>query len=66
MKLEIDVDFEKGEGGWEGDISVPAQNARDLDLAGIVIEAGVITFEFPDAPGDATLRKVCFVIGMTA
>jgi CubicO group peptidase (beta-lactamase class C family) len=57
-KLSIDVDFAAApDGGWTGDISIPAQMAKDLPLGGIAVDsAGEVTFAITGVPGDPTFR----------
>lgn len=52
--LAMDVDFRREDGAWAGDISIPVQNAKDLPLAGIVLEGGAVTFAIAGIPGDPT------------
>jgi CubicO group peptidase (beta-lactamase class C family) len=55
--LEFDVDFVRAaDGSWSGDISIPAQNARNLPLAGIEVEGGDIRFAIADVPGDPLFK----------
>lgn len=56
VKLEFDVDISHGETGWSGDISIPAQNLRDLPLAGVSLTERTLTFGIPGIPGDPTFR----------
>ncbi len=57
-KLSIDVDFAAApDGGWTGDVSIPAQMAKDLPLGGIGVDAaGEVTFAITGVPGDPTFR----------
>jgi len=56
-KLEVNVDFVKqADGTWKGDISIPAQGAKDLPLGGIKVEAADITFAIAGVPGDPTFK----------
>ncbi len=51
--LQIDVDFESDDaGGLAGDISIPVQGIRDLDLEGLVAEGREIRFAIPGIPGE--------------
>src|SRR4051794_39560914 len=49
--LELDVDFAPKGNGWAGDISIPAQGAKDLPLQGITLEGDQVSFKLADAPG---------------
>ena len=52
-KLQFDVDLDQSEGGsWTGDISIPAQGAKDLPLSGLKVEADKVSFAIPGIPGD--------------
>jgi CubicO group peptidase (beta-lactamase class C family) len=56
-KLEVNVDLVKqADGTWKGDISIPAQGAKDLPLGGIRVEGTEVTFAIADVPGDPTFR----------
>lgn len=50
--IEIDVDLKGADGSWNGDISIPAQGAKDLPLANIKVAGDRISFEMPGVPGD--------------
>jgi CubicO group peptidase (beta-lactamase class C family) len=54
QELEIDLDFERDGESWTGDISIPAQGARDLPLVGIVVEAAAVSFAIQGVPGEPT------------
>jgi CubicO group peptidase (beta-lactamase class C family) len=57
MKLEIDVDFiRNADGSWKGDITIPAQNARDLPLTGITLQGKEICFAISGIPGDPAFK----------
>jgi CubicO group peptidase (beta-lactamase class C family) len=52
-RLEIDVDLVRAEGGgWSGDISIPAQGAKDLALADVSVTGAAVSFRMPGVPGD--------------
>ena len=53
-KLDFDLDFAFASGAWTGDISIPAQNARNLPLGGIAVEGTKVTFAIKDVPGAPT------------
>jgi len=56
-KLGVDIDFKSGEGGvWSGDISIPAQNAKDLPLGGIKVEGAAVAFAIQGVPGEPTFK----------
>jgi len=51
--LEIDVDLAEGpDGALSGDISIPAQGAKDLPLADLAAEGAQISFRLPGVPGE--------------
>jgi len=52
--LEVDVDFTLEDGGWTGDISIPAQNAKDLPLEEIRLDGLEATFSIVGIPGGPT------------
>lgn len=52
-RLEIDVDLARAESGaWSGDISIPAQGAKDLALAEVSVLDAKVSFRMPGVPGD--------------
>lgn len=56
-KLAVDLDFAKeADGTWKGDISIPAQGAKDLPLAGVKAEGANVTFAIAGVPGDPTFK----------
>ncbi|MGB2984470.1 MAG: serine hydrolase, partial [Phycisphaerae bacterium] len=46
------IDFEKKGDAWEGKISIPMQNAKDIPLANITVEGVNVAFDMPGVPGD--------------
>jgi CubicO group peptidase (beta-lactamase class C family) len=50
--LKIDVDLRKVAGAWEGDISIPAQGAKDVPLADLMLDGAGIAFALPGVPGN--------------
>jgi putative CocE/NonD family hydrolase len=65
QELGFDVDLAQGAGGWTGDISIPAQGAQDLPLAGIVVAGDTITFVIAGIPGEPTFRGALSADGGT-
>jgi len=56
-KLAVDLDFAKrADGVWAGDITIPAQGAKDLPLEGIKVEGADVTFAIAGVPGNPTFR----------
>ena len=56
-KLEIDCDFKvQADGSWTGDISIPAQNAKDLPLTGIAVKGNEVTFAITGIPGEPVFK----------
>lgn len=55
-KLEVDLDFRPTDGGWTGDISIPAQMARDLPLVNVKVEGTRAYFAIQGVPGDPTFQ----------
>ncbi len=56
MKLDFDLDFTLKEGVWTGNVSIPAQKAKDLPLEKIVLMAKEATFAISGIPGDPTFK----------
>jgi len=52
QSIEIQVDFNTAEGVLTGEISIPAQGARDVALAEVVLSGTSIQFKIPGIPGD--------------
>ncbi len=63
--LEFDVDLADSAGTYRGDISIPAQNAKDLALARITARGDSISFVMPGVPGDPTFRGSASANGKT-
>jgi CubicO group peptidase (beta-lactamase class C family) len=54
--LEFDIDFARKDGGWSGDISIPAQGAKDLPLEGVTLEADQVAFKLAGVPGEPSFK----------
>lgn len=55
--LDFDLDFEQLPGGeWSGEISIPAQNAKDLPLDDVALEGNLASFRIRDIPGEPTFK----------
>jgi len=55
--LSFDVDFSSNkDGSVKGDITIPAQGAKDLPLAKIVVEDLNVSFELPGVPGNPAFK----------
>ena len=54
--LDLDVDFTNKGSGWTGDISIPAQGAKDLPLHGTTVEGDQVAFKVADAPGNSSFK----------
>lgn len=52
--LKLNLDFTLTHEGWQGDISIPAQGARDMPLEGISLEGRKATFAMAGVPGNPT------------
>jgi putative CocE/NonD family hydrolase len=65
QELGFDVDLVQGATGWTGDISIPAQGAKDLPLTGIAIAGDSITFAIAGVPGNPTHRGTISADGET-
>jgi hypothetical protein len=56
-ELGFDIDFSlKPDGNWSGDISIPAQNAKDLPLGNITVKGKDVSFEISGVPGAPTFK----------
>jgi CubicO group peptidase (beta-lactamase class C family) len=64
-ELKIDVDLKASGDAWAGDISIPAQGAKDLALAEINIEGGGVRFAIPGIPGSPTFSGMLSEDGST-
>jgi len=65
-KLEFDIDFtKKPDGTWQGDISIPAQNAKNLPLSGLVLKGGEVSFIIADVPGEPAFKGTLSPDGAT-
>ena len=54
-QLAFDVDLTRGaDGSCSGDLSIPAQNARDVPLPGLFVRGDSIRFALPTVPGAPT------------
>ena len=56
QELGFDVDLVQAGTTWSGDISIPAQNAKDLPLVQIAIQGDSIGFTIQGIPGNPTFR----------
>jgi CubicO group peptidase (beta-lactamase class C family) len=54
QRLEIRINFARDGEAWTGDISIPAQGARNVPLQGIALEGPEATFAIAGIPGDPT------------
>lgn len=54
--LEISVELSFSNGAWAGTISIPAQNAKDLPLENVNVDAAAVTFAIGGVPGQPTFR----------
>lgn len=52
--LKFDIDFKKSADGWDGDISIPVQSAKDLALAKIEFNGNKVAFVMTGVPGNPT------------
>lgn len=52
--LAVDVDLAREGESWSGDISIPAQGARDLPLSGVAVEGAAARFTIAGVPGEPT------------
>src|SRR5689334_9139790 len=54
--LDYDIDFTRKGDGWAGDITIPAQGARDLPLEGISLAGDQVAFKIKGIPGDPSFK----------
>ena len=52
-RLAVEVDLEASGAGWKGDITIPAQGARDLPLT-VTADGAKVTFSINGVPGNPT------------
>lgn len=52
--LAVTVDLAPDGEGWQGNISIPAQGARDLPLAEITVDGSLVVFSISGVPGEPT------------
>jgi len=56
-KLAVDLDFLKqSDGTWKGDISIPAQGAKDLPLVDVKAAGADVAFAISGIPGNPTFK----------
>jgi CubicO group peptidase (beta-lactamase class C family) len=56
-KLECRLDFSRSaDGTLTGSVTIPAQNAKDLPLGRIVVQAGEVSFAITGLPGDPVFK----------
>jgi len=59
MKLEVNLDFSfKPDGSWAGDITIPAQKAKDLPLSNISMSGKEVSFAIAGVPGNPTFKGI--------
>src|SRR5262249_707878 len=56
VSLDYDIDFTRKGDGWAGDITIPAQRARDLPLEGISLAEDQVAFKIKGIPGDPSFK----------
>jgi CubicO group peptidase (beta-lactamase class C family) len=54
--LDLDVEFTNKGSGWTGDISIPAQGAKNLPLQGITVEGDQVDFTLADVHGNRAFK----------
>jgi hypothetical protein len=56
MQLEINLDFTKqADGSWEGNISIPVQNIKDMALSDVKLDGVKVSFAIPGIPATQRL-----------
>lgn len=66
QELAFDVDLAQAGNSWTGDISIAAQNVKDLPLVQIAIEGDSIAFAIQGVPGSPTFRGLRAADGQVA
>lgn len=54
-RLEVEVDLQPSGAAWKGDITIPAQGARDLPLT-VTVDAAKVTLAIDNIPGNPTFH----------
>lgn len=65
MKLAYDIDFAGSTDAWTGDITIPAQGAKDLPLADVLLSGESVSFRIAGIPGDPTFQGTLSPDGAT-
>jgi len=52
--LQFDVDFKQAKAGWDADISIPVQGAKDLALSDVTVDGEHVSFVIASIPGHPT------------
>ncbi len=63
--LDYDIDFTPKGTGWAGDITIPAQGARDHPLEGISLTGNTVAFRIPGVPGEPSFKGTLSIDGST-
>ncbi len=63
--VDYDIDFTPKGNGWAGDITIPAQGARDHPLEGISLAGNAVAFRVPGVPGEPSFKGNLSVDGAT-
>ncbi len=56
VTLDYDIDFTRKGTGWAGDITIPAQGAKDLPLEAISLAGDQVAFKLTGVPGDPSFK----------
>jgi CubicO group peptidase (beta-lactamase class C family) len=65
QELTIDVDLSRADDAWTGDITIPAQGAKDLSLEQLAIGDVAVAFTITGVPGAPTFRGTLSEDGKT-
>lgn len=63
-KLDVQIDLAQKDQQWTGDITIPAQNARDLPLAAISFDGTKVSFQIAGVPGTPSFSGTLAADGM--
>jgi hypothetical protein len=65
VSLDYDIDFTRKGSGLSGDISIPAQGARDLPLEAISLDGDLVAFKLNGLPGNPSFKGTLSADGAT-
>ncbi len=54
VTLEMIIQLEEDAGKWQGDLDIPAQMIRDMELVDLEVSVDSVRFRLPEVPGNAS------------